>query len=167
MGGRAESVRAVLRARVSLSARGFAPMFCRVSLSRGLSFTLGRMPGTMRSGLSLRVPGLRGDPTDAQLGAAHSHGLQIIERLLRHARRKIDKAVIVADIDVPDVAPVEARLVRDGTDDVPGLDAVVMPNFDAEGLEPQALLGAVVGSRLCCRLSIPCGTAAVAPRFGG
>jgi septum formation inhibitor-activating ATPase MinD len=58
----------------------------------------------------------------------------VTEDLLRHALRKIDEAVVVADIDVTDVSAVEAGLVRDRADDVTGLYAVDMTHLDPERL---------------------------------
>src|ERR1700722_12558611 len=47
-----------------------------------------------------------------QLATHNTHFLEAPENLLRHALGKIDEAVILVNIDVPDVASLEARLIR-------------------------------------------------------
>ena len=42
--------------------------------------------------------------------------------------------MVLADVDVPDVAAVESGFVRDGSDDVPRLHSVSVAHFDAESL---------------------------------
>lgn len=94
--------------------------------------------------MSLGTLGLRVDTADTQLHSAHPYGLETVESLFRHADWKIHKAVIVADVDVPDVAAVDVRLIGDGADDISGLDAVCMADFDTVRFEPRALSGTVM-----------------------
>lgn len=70
-----------------------------------------------------------------QLATRHPHLLQATENLFRHALGKIDEAVILADIDVPDVPPLEARLIRNRAHYISRLHAVSMSDFDTVGLE--------------------------------
>src|SRR5579885_3682360 len=73
-------------------------------------------------------------PRDAQLPARHAHLLEAAEDLLRHPFRQIDEAVIFTDIDLPDVAALEPRLVGDRTDNVAGLHAMHMTHLHPEPL---------------------------------
>jgi hypothetical protein len=73
--------------------------------------------------------------TDPQLLTHHAHFLQVAKDIPRHSLGQIDKAVIVTDIDVPDVTPLEAGLVGDRADDVAGLHAVAVAYFETEGFE--------------------------------
>src|ERR1700730_11258422 len=73
--------------------------------------------------------------TDPQFLPHYSHLLQVAKDIPRHSLGKIDEAVVVADVDVPDVTPLEARLVGDRADDVAGLHAVGVAHFQTEGLE--------------------------------
>jgi hypothetical protein len=73
-----------------------------------------------------------------QLATNNPHLLQATENLLRHAFGKIDEAVILADIDVPDVPPLEPRLIRNGADDIPRLHAVSVSDLDTVRLELDA-----------------------------
>jgi hypothetical protein len=70
-----------------------------------------------------------------QLAANNTHLLQATENLFRHALGKIDETVILVDIDMPDVSPLEARLIRDRTDNIPGLHAVHVADFDTVRLK--------------------------------
>jgi len=90
---------------------------------------------------TLRAFGSGIDPADAQLRSAHPHRLEVLEDLLRHAGRQIDKAMIFVDVDMADVAAIEARLVGERADDIPGLHAMGVSDFDPERLEPRALGG--------------------------
>jgi hypothetical protein len=72
---------------------------------------------------------------DSQLLSDHSHLLQVAEDIPGHSLGQINEAVIVADIDVPDVAPLEASLVGDCADDVARLHAVGVAYFETEGFE--------------------------------
>ena len=76
---------------------------------------------------------------DTQRDAPYPHGLETGDSLFRHACRKIHEAVIVADVDVSDVAAVEASFIRNGTNDVSGLDAVRVADLDTIGFEPLIL----------------------------
>jgi hypothetical protein len=73
--------------------------------------------------------------TDPQLLANHAHLLQAAKDIPRHSLGQIDKAVIVTDIDVADVPPLEAGLVGDRADNVAGLHAVGVTYFETEGFE--------------------------------
>jgi len=75
------------------------------------------------------------DPGNFQLAPHHAHLLQAPENLLRHALRQIDKAVILADVHMPDKAPLEPGLVGGRAYDIARLHAVHMPNLYAEPLE--------------------------------
>jgi hypothetical protein len=70
-----------------------------------------------------------------QLATHNTHFLQAAENLFRHALGKIDEAVILVNIDVPDVAPLEARLIRNRADDISGLHTVCVSDFDTVRLE--------------------------------
>src|SRR4029077_19479186 len=67
--------------------------------------------------------------------ARNPHLLQDLEHVRRHAFGQIDESVILADVDAADVLAVQARLVGDRADEVAGLHAVVVADFDAEGFE--------------------------------
>src|SRR5580704_11990925 len=69
---------------------------------------------------------------DAQLAPCHAHLLQLLEYLLRHALRQVHVAVVFANVHAPDVHTLDVRLVRDGPDDVSGLDTVYGPDFNAK-----------------------------------
>jgi hypothetical protein len=73
--------------------------------------------------------------TDSQLLTDHPHLLQVAKNIPWHSLGQINEAVIVADIDVPNVLPFEAGLVGDCADDVAGLDAMRVADFQAEGFE--------------------------------
>ena len=77
---------------------------------------------------------LRG-ATDAQRIAADLHHLQLLEDVIRHAHRQVHEAVILADLDMTDVATVDARLIGDGADDVAGKRTVRIADLDAEGFQ--------------------------------
>jgi hypothetical protein len=70
-----------------------------------------------------------------QLATHNTHFLQAAENLFRHALGKIDEAVILANIDVPNVPPFQASLIRNRAHNIPGLHAVGMPDFNAISLE--------------------------------
>jgi len=72
---------------------------------------------------------------DTQLLAGDPDFLQELEHVRRHAFGQVDEAVIVVDVDAADVLGVEACFVRDRADDVAGLHAVGVADFDAEGFE--------------------------------
>ena len=72
---------------------------------------------------------------DSLLDSLAVHGLQLLEDVIRHAHGQIDKTVVLADIDMTDVTPIHAGLVRDGADDVPGQCAMCLSDLDAEGLQ--------------------------------
>lgn len=74
-----------------------------------------------------------------QFASHDPHLLQAAENLFRHALGQIHEAVILADIDVPNVAPFEASLIRNRTHDISRLHAVRVADFDAVGLELDAL----------------------------
>src|SRR5258708_7025675 len=80
--------------------------------------------------ITRRLGRLFADPADAKLTAHHTHLLQILEYLFRHAFRQVDEAVILPNIDAADVYSLDARLVGNGADDVAGLDSMYRPYFD-------------------------------------
>jgi hypothetical protein len=88
--------------------------------------------------------------TDPQLLTNHAYLLQAAKDIPGHSLGQIDKAVIVADIDVPDVTPLEAGLVGDRADDVAGLHAVGVAYFETEGFEYNIVaFVALAASRPC------------------
>src|SRR5688500_2035082 len=113
---------------------------------------------------------LRVDTADLQLRAADLHLLQLAEDLLRHAFRQVDEAVILADVDVPDVLAVEPRLVGDSPDDIARQDAVRVAHLDAERLHRRAVAGLALAARRPLFRLEPRGSrplaAVVARRFG-
>lgn len=92
--------------------------------------------------------GLGVGAADTQVDSAHTHGLEVLENLSRHAYGKIDETVIPVDVDVSYVAAVQPGLVCKGADDVSRLHSVRIADFDAECLEPRAALGAAGRSLL-------------------
>ncbi len=72
---------------------------------------------------------------DLQLAANNTHFLQAAENLLRHSLGKVDEAVFLVDVHVPDVPPLEARLIRNRTNDIPRLNTVHVPDFNTVRLE--------------------------------
>ena len=70
-----------------------------------------------------------------QLATHNTHFLQAAENLFRHALGKIDEAVILVNIDVSDVAPLEAGLIRNRADNISGLHTVSVSDFDTVRLE--------------------------------
>jgi hypothetical protein len=83
-----------------------------------------------------------------QLLAQHPHLLQGAENLLRHALRQVDKAMVIMDINMTDVAPLEAGLIGNGTNNVPGLHPVGMPHFDSKCLKRDAIRSTFLTRRL-------------------
>ncbi len=92
-------------------------------------------PGTLR---------FRADAADSQFDSAHPNGLEAVESLIRHTLRKVHESVILVDVDVSDESAIQVRLVRDGADDISGLDAVRMTDFDAVRFQRRALVRLVV-----------------------
>ena len=70
-----------------------------------------------------------------QLATHNTHFLQAAENLFGHTLGQIDEAVILVNIDVPDVAPLETRLIRNRADDISGLHTVCVSDFDTVRLE--------------------------------
>src|SRR5216683_7228628 len=88
--------------------------------------------GMPASRITRRLGRLLADPADAKLTAHHTHLLQILEYLFRHAFRQVDEAMILSNIHAADVYALDARLVGNGADDVAGLDSMYRPYFDAK-----------------------------------
>src|SRR5690606_10185346 len=61
--------------------------------------------------------------------------LEVLQQFARHAFRQFDQAVVVADVDAPDVAAFEPGLVGDGTDDIAWLYAMDTADLDTEGFQ--------------------------------
>jgi len=80
-------------------------------------------------------PRLAVHAADPQLLPDYPHLLQVAKDIPRHSLGKIDEAVVFANVDVPNVTPLEASLVGDRADDVAGLHAVGVTYFQTEGLE--------------------------------
>jgi hypothetical protein len=100
--------------------------------------TAGQASASTQICISLLSSGLRGLTArvhNLQLATHNPHLLQATKNLLRHALGKIDEAVILADIDVPDVPPLEPRLIRNRADDIPRLHTVSVSDFDTVRLE--------------------------------
>jgi hypothetical protein len=100
------------------------------------------------------------DADDVHVDSAHLRRLQRRENLRRHTPRELDETVVFADVDVTDVAAIQACLVCNCTDDVSGASPVHMANVDAKYL---ALLMSVTSasglslpgcSRALCRLAL-------------
>ena len=70
---------------------------------------------------------------DLQLSPHHTNLLQATKDFLGHPFREVHEAVVLANVDLADMAAFEARLVRYGADDVSRLHAVDVADFDAEG----------------------------------
>ena len=108
------------------SSRVFAGFFFS-SLFRSMPLLMTRSSLTKIIGTSRRrrpsfAPAL--DLGDPQFAAGQARLLQCLENLSRHAFGQLDEAMVLPDIHPPDVRAVEARLVRDRTDDVARLDLV-------------------------------------------
>jgi hypothetical protein len=94
------------------------------------------------------APGLPVGVGDLQLLSQHHHLLQAAENLLGHPLRQIHKAVVVMDINLPDVPALQARLVGNGAHDIPRLHAMDMSHFDPESLEGNVVRPALLTRRL-------------------
>src|SRR5882672_9579475 len=95
--------------------------------------------------IARRLGRLLAHPADAQLTAHHTHLLQILEYLFRHAFRQVDEAMILPNIHAADMYALDSRLVGDGADDIAGLDPMYRPYFDAKSFHGA---GGGLGSRL-------------------
>src|SRR5688500_4775877 len=84
---------------------------------------------------------LLAQPAELELLPRHPHLLQVLEDMLGHAVWQVDQAVVVEDLDAADVLGIELGFVGDGADDVAGLHAVLVADFDAVGLEAFLALG--------------------------
>jgi len=71
----------------------------------------------------------------------------VLEHFLGHALGQIHQAVIIEDLHAPDVLGIEFGLVGDRTDDVAGLHAVLVADFDAVGFETLVALGRALARR--------------------
>jgi hypothetical protein len=83
-----------------------------------------------------------------QLLPQHHNLLQAAENLLRHPLRQIHKAVVIMNIDLPDVPPLQAGLIGNGADNIPRLHAVNMPHLDPESLKRNAVGTTLLTRRL-------------------
>src|SRR5450631_1995690 len=90
-------------------------------LSRGPALS-GRSTGMTANRGARRLGRLLADSTNAQFSTHHTHLLQFLEYLLRHAFRQVHVAMIFANIDTPYVHTLNARLVGNGTNNVAWLD---------------------------------------------
>src|SRR5580698_3734721 len=99
--------------------------------------TAGQASASTQICISLLSGGLRGltRVRNLQLATHNTHFFQAAENLFRHALGEIDEAMILANVDVPDVPPLQAGLIRNRAHNIPGLHAVGMPDFDAISLE--------------------------------
>lgn len=89
-----------------------------------------RLPIPGVPGRPARTPRTRLHHRDAQGPPAHVDPLEMAEELPRHAGGQVHDGVIVLDIDGPDEAAFEARLVGDGADDLPRGHAVTVTHLD-------------------------------------
>src|SRR5882724_11757305 len=72
---------------------------------------------------------------DPQFLSDHAYFLQTTKDVLGHTLGQIHETVIVADIHLSDMPPLETRLVGDRAHDVARLHAVSMADLDTEGLK--------------------------------
>ena len=84
---------------------------------------------------------------DPQFLSSHTYFLQVAKNVLGHAFGQIDEAVIVTDVHLPDVTPFETRLVGDRANNVAGLHAVSMADFQAEGFKHNIVAVAALPAR--------------------
>jgi len=77
---------------------------------------------------------------DTKLLANDPHLLQVAKDIPRHAFREINERVIVTDVHVANVTPLETCLVGDGANDVARLHAVGVADFEAECFEVNIVL---------------------------
>ena len=102
-----------------------------------------------------------------ELASAHPDLLQLLEYVIRHSRRKLDRAVLVVDNDLADRFGIEADLVDDRARDVARLDVVHFAHFEAISLAflvrvqatlalsaRLALLTVVVAERIASALAV-------------
>jgi hypothetical protein len=82
---------------------------------------------------------LGSETTDAQFLAAHADLLESTKDLERHSFRQIEHSVIVADLDVPEVARVQAGFLRQRTADVIRLNPVNQSDLEAKRLGRKTL----------------------------
>jgi hypothetical protein len=94
---------------------------------------------------------------NVQFLAHDPHLLQAAENLFRHSLRQIHEAVILMDINMPNVPAFEARFVGNGTHNVARLHAVGMPHVDSESFERDALRSAFL-TRRSIELIVPLAT---------
>jgi hypothetical protein len=121
--------------------------------------------------------------TDSQLLTDHPYLLQVAKNIPWQSLGEINEAVIVADIDVPDMLAFQARLIGDRADDVAGFDTMRVAYFQAEGFEYNIVVvitfaapsrprpgvrvksRTTIGAAFTCRPSIVLSTAAIGPAF--
>ena len=72
-----------------------------------------------------------------QLLVAHPDAFQILEQKLGHARRQLDQAVVLIDLDATNKRGIQTRLIGDRADEILRLDTVFAADFDPETLHLQ------------------------------
>src|SRR6266702_1904012 len=83
---------------------------------------------------------------DPQFLPDHAYFLQASKDILGHALGQIDETVIVTDIHLSDVPPLEPRLVGDRANDVTGLHAMHVPDLEAEGFKHNTVVVAALAA---------------------
>src|SRR6267378_499345 len=111
----------------------------------GIGGRTARLSAMPAGRITRRLGRLLADPADAKLTAHHTHLLQILEYLARHAFRQVDEAMILPNGHAADVYSLDARLVGNGTHDIAGLDSMYRPYFDAKSFHEA---GGGFGARL-------------------
>ena len=79
------------------------------------------------------MPGGPPGQDDLQLTSNDADLLEAAEDFFGHAFGEVHEAVVLADVDMPDMTALEPRLIGDGPNNVARLHAVDVPDFDAEG----------------------------------
>src|SRR5580698_4616155 len=95
----------------------------------GLARNSSRMASQGSARRLRRLRRFLGHTADTQLPPNDAHLLQLLEYRLRHALRQVHVAVILANVDAPDMHSLDVRLVRDGPHDITGLDPMYGPYF--------------------------------------
>jgi hypothetical protein len=116
----------------------------RITFRRRMLRTAGFAATSLPLAARVRFPARVGD---IQFLTHDPHLLQAAENLFRHSLRQIHKAVILMDINMPDVPALEARFVGNGTHNVARLHAMDMPHVDPECFERDALRSAFLTRR--------------------
>src|ERR1700736_3026218 len=101
---------------------------------------------------------------DPQFLFNHAYFRTVAENVLGHAFRQRDEAMIVADVRLSDVTPLRARLVASRPNDVAGLHAVSMTDFQPEGFKHNIVGVATPAARCPCTAGVS--RATLAARVG-